>query len=248
MLDKDAEQLDASDFDIEPEIEELPDENLEEDITDTSEVEPEASLDNSVSEEIQEAVSDPEMVEDVSDVGESDDYTMDTATFSRQFGRNIIDAAEGETAENLAKDGYAFDESGSLHVESHNLEITQDGDIFGTYKDVKDYLCKSEVTGSRKESLSNFESHHLVPKKYAQQAGLDTDQVASVALAADEHMKNGHGYLGLRTNIEYHSVDELKEDISDTYNQLDVPEWGQRANAYIDQNRDAFESAFKKCR
>src|SRR6185312_1342920 len=86
---------------------------------------------------------------------------------------------------NNAADYYDPD-SGYVTLSGDNygdVDITPDGDVYGTYDDVKEFLQECDLTGLTPSENFSVEAHHLFQEEFIGKfGGLDTGQVPAVPL------------------------------------------------------------------
>lgn len=171
---------------------------------------------------------------------ENEDQTeqIDAVEFARIAGRTVY---ETYSRSNAPDSGWSFREDGTIDEHKYHLEITPQGDIFGSHKDVVAFLKDAELTGKRVEGIANLESHHLIPVEILNQSGIYKDDGIAVATDWQGHMKEIHGYGGLQQNLMFSDVTDLKNYYVSEYNEMGAPEWGERVGEYIEQHRGAFE-------
>lgn len=161
---------------------------------------------------------------------------------SRDLGRTLYDNI-------VPNEMYQKDVSGNFQIRSFNsVEITPQGDIFGDYKDVKSFLQATGFTGQREMLEDNTiiptaEAHHLIPQATLKQMNMSTETAPSVGLWAHEHVGRGNGVHTILTNMpEITDAESVKEYYVSTYNDMGLPEWGERVTRYIDSNKETINN------
>jgi hypothetical protein len=133
-------------------------------------------------------------------------------------------------------------EDGSLFFKDYQVELTAQGDAFGSYKDLQRWIGDHGMAGSRQDGCPYLEAHHLIPAADCKDAGLDPDLAPCVAVQNDLHIAMLHGSAGLTNRPEFSSVERMRAYYEGFYDGLNAATWARRAGDYLQSHNDAFKT------
>lgn len=179
--------------------------------------------------------------EKLSEVEESDEIRGYVAYETRtHWGLPLYKSYESSISDENDR-FYEMDEAGVIHPLGYGVEITPQGDIFGSYRDLLKFDRACNVTGTRSREITTIEAHHLVPTDLLERVGISSKEGICVAVDSYDHARELEGLTNNLNNHEYTSVDEMKEAHSKAYSSEGLPEWGKRASDFIEQHRETVE-------
>lgn len=189
-----------------------------------------------------------EQIEDYGSLG--DEFTTTREAFTGLY-RDLLET--GQTPET----------NGALHPPGHpRVDLMPNGDLFGSYDDLDNYLKSHDLSVARKESkksgMVGFERHHLIEDHWLQEFGFTRGEAPCVAVYADEHMGLAHGKEGIAAELPrvfksdketvrgiVYNIDDLVEGHAKVYRELGRPEWGERLRGYVRDNRERIMEAYQ---
>jgi hypothetical protein len=186
-------------------------------------------------------------------VGADGDFARaETDTESPCYEKELMDLEVAESRELCRRigDSYqTYDQSdlerrddGSLFFEDYQVELTSQGDAFGSYKDLQRWIGDHGMAGSRKDGCPYLEAHHLIPAAECREAGLNPDLAPCVAVQNDLHIAMLHGSAGLVNRPEFSSIERMRTYYEGFYDGLNAAAWARRAGDYLQSHHDAFKT------
>ena len=150
----------------------------------------------------------------------------------------------------LVKEGIAPDATtGAIHLGGYsNVEIMPNGDVFGTYRELKDYLKSEKLTSRRGSKTSGLGAHRLFEDRFMSRFGLSKEEGLCVAIYADEHMDVAHGERGVDFDLPHNAVFEIRDVVEghiSAYNDAGRPEWSHRLLGFVRDNRERIIGAYE---
>ena len=186
-------------------------------------------------------------------VGADGDFARaETDTESPCYEKELMDLEVAESRELCRRigDSYqTYDQSdlerrddGSLFFADYQVELTSQGDAFGSYKDLQRWIGDHGMAGSRKDGCPYLEAHHLIPAAECKEAGLNPDLAPCVAVQNDLHIAMLHGSAGLVNRPEFSSIERMRAYYEGFYDGLNAAAWARRAGDYLQSHQDAFKT------
>lgn len=180
--------------------------------------------------------------------GDLDTYEGDDYTFTRDSFKQLYQSYRDQ--------GVPMDEeTGILRLDDYpDVEFHPNGDVFGPYEKVREYLKEHELAHKPGGTDLGFETHHLLQHHSMQHFGIDRDDGLSVALDHEEHREMIHGasdetgknYLNfeLPKGMAFDIEDVIESHVT-FYQEYGRPEWGERLRAHVREHREQIIDAYE---
>jgi hypothetical protein len=148
----------------------------------------------------------------------------------------------GDSYKDYDKSDLERRDDGSLFFKDYQVELTAQGDAFGSYKDLQRWIADHGMAGSRQDGSPYLEAHHVIPAAECKEAGLDPNLAPCVAVQNDLHIAMLHGSAGLTNRPEFSSVERMRAYYEGFYDGLNAATWARRAGDYLHSHNDAFKA------
>lgn len=121
------------------------------------------------------------------------------------------------------------------------VEIRPNGDVLGTYKDVRTYVRACQLTGRRRvdrgggKEIANqtIEVHHLMEDHFMKQFGVTRDEGRCVSLEWNEHAYFSKELPFHLPRDIFFDIDVIYDAHADMYTQAGHPEWVEELRYFL---------------
>ncbi len=165
------------------------------------------------------------------------EFQSNVVAQSREMGKVLY----GQYDRAQSDGTWAKDDRETIRFNDSSIEISPQGDVMGSYKDVTAFSKDHGLSGSRGDGKDYYEGAHLLSAEHCEKAGINPDDAPCVLANASGHMSDLHGASGFLGGTIYKNADHMAEDHRSTYESFGAKEWGDRAAEFVESNRDAFE-------
>lgn len=158
-----------------------------------------------------------------------------------EYDRDGIEKTEVEESRSIGR-VLRIEEGGEVLAPTEDLRfpeyesvyVNEKGDVIGIYDKLKDFLEERELQGVSGKKAS-VHVHHLVHQATLSELGIPTGTCPSVVLEENDHNKSVHDAAIKPILSSMRNVGDLKKHYRDIYSSLEVPEWANLSDQYLDQ-------------
>jgi hypothetical protein len=126
------------------------------------------------------------------------------------------------------------------------LEIRPNGDVLGSYSDVRRYVRESSLSAGRRVGDSSIEAHHLLEEHLMDQFGIPANAGRSVALEWEDHrIFTEEVPRWLPRDKRFYDVDEIFDAHAHVYQSHGHPEWIPEMRDFLRQNREQLRARYE---
>lgn len=125
------------------------------------------------------------------------------------------------------------------------VEIRPNGDVLGSYDDVRRYAVESGLTAGRRAGESTIEVHHLLEDRLMRQFGVARKSGRSVALEATDHQHFSTELPRYLPKKQFYDVDDVFDAHARMYREAGHPEWVDEMRAFLRENRDTIRRRYQ---
>lgn len=114
------------------------------------------------------------------------EFQSNVVSQSRETGKLLYDQYDRAQSDGT----WGKNEQGIIRFNDSTIEITPQGDVFGSHKDVGEFSKSHGLSGSRGDGNDYYESAHLVSAEICERAGINPDDAPCVLANSSGHMSD----------------------------------------------------------
>jgi hypothetical protein len=126
-----------------------------------------------------------------------------------------------------------------------SVEITPEGDAFGTYAELQSYLQLTGLTSQRRRGIVSLEAHHLLEDRLMAFLGITKDEGVCISLEADDHQYFSTEVPRHLPRKTYFDITDIYQAHAEVYDQASHPEWLEPVRAFLRQHRDRIRARYQ---
>jgi hypothetical protein len=125
------------------------------------------------------------------------------------------------------------------------VEIRPNGDVFGSYRDVRRYAIATGLTSVRRTGESSIEVHHLLEEHLVRPFGILKSEGVSVSLEATDHAYYSKEVpQHLPRGGAFYDIDDVYHAHAQTYQEAGHPEWIPVIRGFVREQRDVIRRRY----